>query len=594
MALRPRVAASLLIAVALTGCGGEPPPAPQPAPRPWFTDRAAEANLRFRHVNGMTGRRYIAEIMGPGVALLDYDNDGDLDVFLVQGGTIPSGGPPAGGRLFRNDLTSGEAAGNDPHVRRMLHFTDVTADSGLVTRGYGMGVTTGDFDNDGCVDLYVTNLGPNQLFRNNCDGTFTDVSKESGANLGGWSVPATFIDYDRDGWLDLFVGRYLNWTPAQEIRCVGPSGAADYCTPRSYAPSSGVLYHNNRNGTFTDVTRPAGLASASGPSLGVATDDFDGDGWLDLFVANDSAPNQLWINQHDGSFHNEALERGVALTANGRAESSMGVDAGDFDNDGDDDLFITEQTAEGHNLFVNDGHGHFEDRSEPSGLGPASLAYTGFGAAWIDIDNDGVLDLFTVNGAVQTIQRLAQAHDPFPLHQAKQVFRRRADGRFEDVTSRAGPALQVSDVSRGAAFGDIDNDGDTDVVVANNNGPVRLLVNEVGSQHHWLGLRLVGGRGGRAPGAAGVEGRDVVGTRVEVMLPDGTKRWRHARVDGSSASANDPRVLIGLGASASAATVHVRWTDGREETWPDVPADRYTTLSEGFAARPPAQESASP
>jgi hypothetical protein len=519
----------------------------------------------------MTGRRYIAEILGSGVALFDYDNDGDLDVFLVQSGRLGKGAADPGvdaatrrgGRLYRNDLTVA-ADGS-----RRLHFTDVTDDSGIVTIGYGMGVAAGDVDNDGCVDLYVTNLGHNQLFRNNCDGTFTDVSAESLTDLEGWSVPATFLDYDRDGWLDLYVGRYLRWSPEREIECVNASGAADYCTPRSYPPTPGVLYHNNRNGTFTDVTMLAGMSGARGPALGAIADDFDRDGWIDLFVANDSVEDQLWVNQRDGTFRDAGVERGVALPAAGRAESSMGVDAADYDNDGDDDLVVTEQTGEGHQLFVNDGRGQFDDRSETSGLGPASLPFTGFGTAWLDVDNDGWLELFAVNGAVQTIQRLAQSGDPFPLHQPKQLFRRRADGRFDDVSAQAGPAVTRSEVGRGAAFGDIDNDGDVDIVVNNNNGPARLLVNTIGSAKHWVGLKLVGGH----------SHRDMVGARVDVTLPDGTHRFRHVRADGSYASANDPRVLIGLGAAAAPVTVHVQWPDGRMQTFADVAVDRYTTLT---------------
>jgi hypothetical protein len=576
------LAGIVLIAGFAAGCTRERVNAASSSATPdWFTDRAAETGLDFVHVNGMSGRRYMAEIVGPGVALFDYDNDGDLDVFFAQGGSLekgpPEGGPhdsrdvgaafrrpgKAGGRLYRNDLTVGS------NGVRHLHFTDVTAESGIVTLGYGMGVAIGDIDNDGCVDLYTTNVGRNQLFRNNCDGTFTDVSGESLTDLDGWSVPAAFIDYDRDGWLDLFVGRYLRWRPEQDIQCAGPTGMPDYCSPRSYPAAPAVLYHNNRNGTFTDVTASAGMSGAHGPALGAVTMDADGDGWLDLFVANDGVEDQLWLNLHDGTFRDVGVERGVALTSAGRAESSMGVDAADIDNDGDEDLVVTEQAGEGHNLFVNDGRGRFDDRSDVSGIGPASLGYTGFGAAWLDIDNDGALDLFSVNGAVQTIQRLAQAHDPFPLHQAKQLFRRRADGRFEDVTALAGAALQVSDVSRGAAFGDIDNDGDVDVVIANNNGPARLLLNNVGSRHHWVGIRAVGER----------HQRDMLGARVEIRTHDGP-RMRRVRTDGSYAAARDPRILVGLGEAATPVTVRIEWPDGRTTTRDNVQVDRYTTIAE--------------
>jgi hypothetical protein len=387
----------------------------------------------------------------------------------------------------------------------------------------------------------------------------------------GWSVSAAFLDYDRDGWLDLYVGSYLRYTVESATKCFSPSGARDYCTPNTYKPLPGRLFHNNGNGTFTDTTAASRIATEFGPALGVSAADFNGDGWIDLYVANDSQPNQLWINQHNGTFKNTALLAGAALTQEGKAEASMGVDAGDFDNDGDDDLFVTEQTGEGHNLFVNDGSGSFDDRSSRSGLGAASLGYTGFGTAWFDYDNDGWLNLLTANGAVQTIQALAEARDPFPLHQKKQLFHNLGNGRFEDVTSSAGAVFQLSEVGRGAAFGDIDNDGDTDVVIANNNGPLRLLINNVGNRKHWLGLRLV----------ARARPRDMVGARVAIVRRNAPTLWRRARADGSYASANDPRVLVGLGDSTETPTVRVTWPDGRTEDWPSVAVDRYTTLAEG-------------
>ena len=331
----------------------------------------------------MSGKFYYPEIIGSGAAMFDMDNDGDLDVFLVQ--------YQGQSRLFRNDLSGGK-----------LSFTDVTEKSGIVSRGGGMGVAAGDFNNDGCVDLYLTNRGPNQLFRNNCDGTFTDVSAQSrtaGAD-SKWSVSAAFLDYDRDGWLDLFVGNYLNWSEAASTPCFGPSGRPDYCSPNTYQPQQSRLYHNNHDGTFTDVTAAAGLAVDFGPALGVTTADFNGDGWIDFYVANDGQPNQLWINQHDGTFKNVGLLSGTALSAHGKAKAGMGVDAGDIDNDGDEDLLVTDLTGEGNDLYVNNGSGLFEEQSARSGLGPASRAYTGFGAAWFDIDNDGWLDTLIVNGAV--------------------------------------------------------------------------------------------------------------------------------------------------------------------------------------------------
>ena len=588
------VATAALVAA---GCDGGPrtTSTAEPKAADWFTDHAADAGLTFQHINGMSGHLYMTEILAPGVALFDMDNDGDLDVYVPQGYTLGGASTTSRGRLYRNDLAPGKP----------LHFTDVTDAAGIITTGYGMGVATGDFDNDGFVDLYLTNFGRNQLFHNNGDGTFTDVTahafpqdpvapKVAGkgvASEGGWSVAATFFDFDRDGWLDLYVGSYLQYSLDASTKCFSPSGALDYCTPNTYKPVPGRLFHNNRDGTFTDVTAKSRIASEFGPALGVTAADFNGDGWIDLYVANDSQPNQLWINQHDGTFKNTGLVAGVALTAEGKAEASMGVDAGDFDNDGDEDIFITEQTGEGHNLYVNDGHGAFEDQSAHSGLASASLAFTGFGTAWFDYDNDGWLDLLTVNGAVQTIEALAQAHDPFPLHQRKQLFRNLRNGRFEDVSAKAGKVFELSEVGRGAAFGDVDNDGDTDVVVANNNGPLRLLINNVGNRKHWLGLRVAGASrsvhlrvdekaGTRPPKGGHYEpgGRDMLGARVEIIRKNLPTLWRRVRADGSYASANDPRVLVGLGDSAERPTVRIHWPDGSVSETHDVPIDRYVTI----------------
>jgi len=521
----------------------------------------------------MSGKFDYPEIIGSGAALFDMDNDGDLDVLLVQS--------KGQSRLFRNDLSNGKPS-----------FTDVTEKSGIASSGGGMGVAAGDFNNDGCVDLYLTNLGPNQLFRNNCDGTFTDVSKQSRTDDPSWSVSAAFFDYDRDGWLDLFVGNYLSWNAASATPCFGPSGRPDYCSPNVYRPQPSRLYHNNHDGTFTDVTAKAGMAADFGPALGVATADFNGDGWIDIYVANDGQPNQLWINQRNGTFKNFGLLSGTALSAHGKAKAGMGVDAGDIDNDGDEDLFVTNLTGEGNDLYVNNGTGLFEEQSARSGLGPASRAYTGFGAAWFDIDNDGRLDTMVVNGAVQTIEALRRVNDPFPLHQRKLLFHNLGDGRFEDITAQGGAVFQLSEVGRGAAFGDIDNDGDTDVLVANNNGPPRLLINNVGQRNHWIGLRLVGGPerpalrkpvGGPVAPKRGTRegGRDMLGARVEIILDTGTTLWRRARSDGSYASANDPRVVAGLGSSARPPRVHVVWPDGQTEEWSSIAIDRYTTLTQG-------------
>jgi hypothetical protein len=546
-------------------------------------DRAAAAGLDFVHFNGMSGEFYFPETIPAGVGLLDYDNDQDLDVYLVQGRMLGEGKtisqarfPPVGplkGRLYRNDLQV-QADGT-----RTLRFSDVTDASGIDAGGYGMGIATGDVNNDGCLDVYLTNLGPNQLFRNDCDGTFTDISKQSGTDDAGWGVSASFFDYDRDGWLDLYVGNYVQYDIKADQKCTNLTGRRDYCTPAVYQAQADRLYHNNRDGTFTDVTAKA-LSGRFGPALGVVSGDFNNDGWPDVYVANDTAENLLWINQRDGTFKNMGLLSGAAVSTSGKPEASMGVDAGDFDNDGDEDLFMTVLPAEGANLFVNDGQGQFEDMSAPSQLGPLSLGYSGFGTTWFDYDNDGWLDVLIVNGAIQAIE--GRGNDPFPYAERKLLFRNGGNGRFADVTADAGAAFKNADVGRGAAFGDVDNDGDVDVLIGNLNGPVRLLINNIGRANHYACLRLVA-QG--AAGAAASDGRDALGARVEVVRRGQPTLWRRARTDGSYASANDPRVLVGLGQSTVAPSIRVHWVDGRVEEWPEIPIDRCTTLQQGGSKR---------
>jgi hypothetical protein len=513
-------------------------------------------------------------IMGPGVGLLDYDNDGDLDVYLVQGQMLGTGDghdpvyPPAGplmDRLFRNDVVVHEDG------RRTLRFTDVTVQSGIDVRSYGMGVATGDIDNDGWTDIYRTGLDGSVMLRNNGDGTFSDGTVRSGTeNPGGWGVSAAFFDFDRDGLLDLFVGNYLIYSIASDVPCMSVSGRRDYCPPNSYRAQPSRLYHNRGGGRFADVTRRAFVGGAYGPALGVSTADFDGDGWIDLYVANDGQPNQLWMNQRDGTFVDRAFLAGAAVSGSGNAEASMGIDAGDFDNDGDEDLFITNWLDQMNTLYVNDGSGSFEERKAASGLGAPSLARTGFGAAWFDLDNDGWLDLYAANGGVATIEAQARTGDPFPLRMPDQLYRNRGDGRFDDISPHAGPVFESAEVGRGAAFGDIDNDGDADVLVGNAAGRTRLLINETPARGRWIGLRLVGTAGRR----------DMLGARVEVQRPDGPTLWRRARSDGSYASANDPRIIVGLGPTSEVPRVRVHWPDGVAQEVGSIPLDRWTTIEQ--------------
>jgi hypothetical protein len=575
--LIPAILTAACIAAPACGMGGSPPGGtsdPQAQTPELFTDVAQHVGLDFVHFNGMSGEKYMVEMMGPGGAFLDYDGDGDQDVLVLQGrmlgegktiedALIPPRGP-LGARLFRNDLRV--AADGSTSLR----FVDVTAASGLVADGYGMGVATGDIDNDADVDLYVTNFGGNRMFRNNGDGTFEDVTQDAGTEERRWSVPAAFFDYDRDGWLDLYVGNYVAHRLASNKRCYSEAGYLDYCGPKAYDPEPDRLFHNRGDGTFEDVTRRSGLGSVRGPALGAIPLDANGDSWIDLYVANDGAANYLWTNRGDGSFVDDALLAGCAVNRDGAPEASMGVDAGDFDNDGDEDLFMTHLSKETNTLYVNDGRGTFEDATVRTGLGAPRMRYTGFGTAWIDYDNDGWLDLLVVNGAVTLIEEQLAAGDPYPLHQSNQLFRNTGGGTFEDVSARAGEAFELSEVGRGAAFGDVDNDGDTDVLVINNAGPVRLLINRVGQDRRWVGLRLVTR-----------DGRDALGAWVGVFTTQGTRHFRRVRTSGSYASANDPRVLVGLDDAASVERVEVRWPDGGAESFTDVPLGVYTTLREG-------------
>ena len=523
-----------------------------------FVDVTSRSGLDFVHVNGAKGGLLLPEVIGSGGALFDYDNDGDLDVFLVQGA-----GPSA---LFRNELTI------KPDGTRLLRFTEVTKASGIVATGSGMGAATGDFDNDGWIDLYVTKLGSNQLFRNDGNGTFTDVTAKAGADDPRWSTSATFFDYDRDGWLDLFVANYVNFRADMKRNCFSAGSARDYCNPIVYDPAPDKLLRNNRDGTFSDVSSRSAIGRAAGRGLGVLASDFNGDGWTDLYVANDGDANQLWTNARgSGSFVDDALLAGVAVNRVGQPQGSMGIDVGDVDRDGDDDLFVTNLDNEGNTLYLNVGSGLFEDRTSEFGL--FKLGFTGFGTRFVDYDNDGWLDLVVVNGAVRHLSSQLQKGDPYPLKQRSQLFRNDRGRKFADVSDSAGPPFALLQVARGAATGDLDNDGDTDLVVINNSGPARVLLNDVGSRSHWIGFRAIDTR----------YKRDAVQTRVSLARQRGAAK--SIQTDGSYAVASDPRVLFGLGSEGGAQTVRVQWAGGQVEEFRDLAVDRYYVLEPGKAPR---------
>ncbi len=571
----------------------KPIPTPNPTtiphtPQPIFTDIAQTSGLNFTHYNGMTGKLYLPEIMGSGSALFDFDNDGDLDVFIVQGKVLEpnvktdktifpwTDSEPPKGRLFRNDLKINKDG------TRTIKFTDVTTKSGIVADGYGFGIATGDINNDGFVDLYICNLESNKLYLNKGDGTFTDITTKSKTDDSRWSISASFFDYDRDGFLDLMVVNYADFNVKDPPDCFAPTSARDYCGPKAFQAVGNSIFRNKGDGTFENVTISSGISKDFGHGLGIVAADLNDDNWIDIYVANDGDPNQLWINQKNGKFENEAFFSGSAVNREGKSEASMGVDAGDFNGDGTEDLFITHLIEETHTLYKNTGEAIFEDITSKSRLGLSDSRLTGFGTAFIDYDNDGLLDIFVANGSVKIIRIIkrpgntSQLDERYPLGQVNQLFQNKGNEIFEDISDKAGEVFGHFEVSRGASFGDIDNDGDTDILVVNNNGKARLLLNEIGNKSRWLGLKLIGKDGKR----------DALGSKVEVFISDKKVLRRRSGTDGSYCSSRDPRVLVGLGINDKFEKVRVTWASGVIEEWINLPTDSYTTLKEGSAPKP--------
>ena len=531
-----------------------------------FTDVTESSGVDFIHHNGAQGKLLLPEVIGSGGALFDFDNDGDLDLFLVQGSTSGKTAGAETSRLFRNESTRGDKA--------TIRFVDVTAGSGAGISSNGMGVAAGDIDNDGWVDLYVTALGSNHMLRNNGDGTFSDVTAKTRTDDPRWSTSATFFDYDNDGRLDLYVTNYVRYAPEMKRDCYSAASARDYCNPIVYDPLSHSLFHND-GGTFSDVSARSGIARDAARGLGVIAADFNGDGWTDLYVANDGDPNQLWINKGPGgawTFEDEALLTGVAVDRMGRAQGSMGVDFADVDGDGDEDLFVTNLDNEANTFYRNQGRGVFEDRTSEVGL--FRLGFTGFGTRFVDYDNDGWLDLVVVNGAVRQLGSQIRTGDPYRLRQRSALFHNEQGRRFADVTERAGDAFAPLQVARGLIAGDLDNDGDVDLVIANNNGPARVLRNDAGSRQHWLGIRAVDGR----------YRRDAVQARI-TLARRGRTMLRRVHTDGSYGSASDPRVVFGLGDDAAAPSVRVEWPGGGVEEFKNLAVDRYWVLERGKPPR---------
>ncbi len=556
MNLRTRLALGLLACWA-AGCATEPTPtdvAQAPAPAVgWFEEVAVARGLEFTHHSGHEERPFLPEIMVGGAALFDMDGDDDLDAYLVQSGSLTGdAGDKAANRLFRN-LGDGK-------------FEDITAGSGAGDRGYGMGVAAGDYDNDGDVDLYVTNVGPNALLRNEGNGRFVDRTAEAGVGHPGWGSSTTFVDYDRDGDLDLYGVNYVRWSVAVERDCRDPLGQPDFCSPSSYeAPAVDVLYRNDGDGTFSDATEAMGIGQAFGNGLGVGVADFDNDGWLDVFIANDATLDQLWHNEEGRGFSDVALVRGCAADQEGLAKAGMGVAVGDIENDGDVDLMVCNIFAESDSYFRNDGD-FFTDVTARGGLGVTSRQFTRFGLGWVDFDNDGHFDLYEANGRV-TLQ--ARPHGPDPFAEPNLLFKGHGSGRFDEILPRGGTPSPLIHNSRAAAFGDVDGDGGIDILVANCNGPAYLLRNVAPDRGNWILFRVVD-----------EHGRDAEGARLSFSL-DGHRVHRDVRSAYSYLASNSPRVHAGLGASSRVEDVVVRWVDGESESFGAFAANARVTLRRG-------------
>ena len=525
-------------------------------PLPTFRDVGSESDLRFTNVNGASQDKHFVETMGSGGLFFDFDDDGWLDVFLVDGGSHadPAVAQRARHRLFRN--TGGGA------------FEDVTAASGIRHRDFGMGACAGDYDNDGRVDLYVTNFGPDILYRNAGGGTFADVTKAAGITAPLWGTSCGFGDFDRDGDLDLFVTNYVDMGKDRNRFCGNmQQKLRAYCHPLNFEGSPNVLYRNDGKGVFTDVTSTAGVAGHRGNGLGVAIADYDDDSWPDVFVANDAVPNFLFHNEGKGRFAETALVAGVAVSTSGTARAGMGTAFGDYDGDGRLDLVVTNHETEMHSLFRNLGDGLFGEATVESRLGSATLPYVGFGVVFFDYDNDGALDLSIVNGHV--VDNVAQFRSG-AKHAQPRLLLRNTGGRFRDVSPQSGPAFGVERVGRGLAAGDVDNDGDLDLLVTNNGGAAELLRNDGGNRANALLLKLTGTR----------SNRDALGARVTVAA--GSRVQVREVTSGSSYLAqNDLRVHVGLGDRDSAERVAIRWPSGATEVLSNVAANQIVSVREG-------------
>jgi enediyne biosynthesis protein E4 len=545
---------SSILAVAVALAVEQSPPASSPAIA--FVDVTRPSGIAFRHNNGAFGKKYLPETMGAGAAFLDYDNDGWQDIFLVNSTHWP--GRPA--------------AKSVPALYRNNHdgtFTDVTSRTGLAVELYGLGVAAADFDNDGWIDLYLTGLGQSRLFHNIRGERFVDVTQSARLADSGFATAALWFDYDLDGRLDLFVGHYVEWTIEKDLFCTLDGKAKSYCTPESYKGQSGRLMRNKGDGTFEDVTTRAGLRDPSAKTLGVALLDYNADGRMDLFVANDRQPNRLYANRGNGQFADVGVAAGVAFNEAGVARAGMGVDAGDYDGSGRPSLVIGNFSNEMLALYTNEGNGLFIDEAPASNIGRASLLSLTFGCFFFDYDLDGRLDIFTANGHVA--DDISTVQPAIKYAQPPHLFRNLGNRKFEEATARVGASLRQPIVGRGAAFGDIDNDGDLDLLLTENNGPARLLRNDGGNASRWLRVRLVGA----------TSNRSAIGATVTMKSGVGPSQMRVVKTGSSYLSQSELPVTFGLGRDGVAVDVTIKWPDGKSEVVAAPGVNRVLTIEQG-------------
>ncbi|HJY27253.1 MAG TPA: CRTAC1 family protein [Pyrinomonadaceae bacterium] len=542
------------------------PPAPGPQARSplTFTDITAQSGVNFVHAASKTSLKYLLETMGGGVAMFDYDNDGRMDLFFTNGAALKD-------RMSKDEL----ADKSQPKYWNRLYqqkpdgtFTDVTERAGLKGSGYSMGIAAADYDNDGFVDLFVTGYKSDRLYHNNGDGTFTDVNSKLPSVTAGWSTSAGWFDYDRDGRLDLFVARYMDWDfESGSMFCGGPTSVLRaYCHPDNFKGATSILYHQRADGSFEDVSKSSGIADELGKGLGIAFADFDNDGWTDVFVANDSVHQSLYRNKGDGTFEDIALIAGAAYDEDGKTFAGMGIDCADYDNDGYVDVFITTLSNEKYALYRNNGDLSFTYATNTSAVGLITLLNSGWGARFVDVDNDGLRDLFVAQSHVlDTIDKTTA----YLKYKQPLLLMRNTGKGFVNISATAGAAFNAPLAARGAAFGDLNNDGYVDAVVAVLDGAAVLLRSN-GIPNHWLGLTLVGSKSNRSG----------IGARVTVTNVTGQKQIFDASTAGSYLSSNDPRIVVGLGTAKAVKSVEVRWPSGRVQTIANPAIDRYLKITE--------------